>query len=604
MLFSLVAVVTAQQPVDKIALVQGEATSQGLALRFSDRVYGETQIYRRQLGTISEWEDEELVADLGQESRWFDTEIEPGNRWEYFIERDGDVKGFLAGAIDGEVLDNPGKIALVIEESVLGPLEPEIEQLRTDLIAEGWSVVSFEVAKTDSVVDVKALLQGEPDLVSAMLIGHVPVPYSGAINPDGHSDHYGAWPADTFYGDLSEQWTDETRDVSSGSRAQNHNTPGDGKFDQNNIPSDVDLEVGRIDMFDLPAFEESEVELLRRYFERNHAWRTGQIDAEPAVVIDDNFGTYAPGSYSAWLLSSVVGRENLEEGDFLETLTESPYLFGFGSGAGNYSRAQGVAKTQQFAEMEIKGVFLMLFGSYFGDFDSTDNLLRASIAGEGNALTAVWAGRPVHRHHAMGIGHTVGFAVRHTQNAREMMVSNYNTRKVHVALLGDPTLRAFPFQSGGPVSAVSDGEQGEVALSWEVSSATDVVGYHVYRSDSEDGPFVRITVDPTPENMYQDRVEAEGQWWWMVRAIRVEETASGSFFNPSAGQIASLEVTIEPVDTSSYLDTGEAGSTDTGHEEPEENSSCACSNQGPLDHKLGMGFMAILISLGSRRRRK
>lgn len=601
MLFALVAVVAAQQPVDQIALVQGEATSQGFALRFSDRPYGQTQIYRRQLGTISEWEDEEMVADLGQESRWFDTDIDPGERWEYFVERDGEVRGFLAGAMEGEVLDEPGKIALVIEESVLAALQPEIDQLRTDLVAEGWSVVSFEVAKTDSVVDVKALLQGESDLVSAMLIGHVPVPYSGVINPDGHSDHYGAWAADTFYGDLSDKWTDETKNVTSASRVQNHNTPGDGKFDQNNIPSDVDLEIGRIDMFDLPAFEESEIELLRRYFERNHAWRTGQVSAVPAVVVDDNFGTYAPASYSAWLLSPVVGRDNLEEGDFLETLTVSPYLFGFGSGAGSYSTAQGVAGTQDFAELETKGVFLMLFGSYFGDFDSTNNLLRASIAGQGNALTAVWAGRPVHRHHAMGIGHSVGFAVRHTQNTREMMVSNYNTRKVHIALLGDPTLRAFPVPPGGAVSASPSGGQGGVALSWKASAATDIVGYHVYRSESETGPFARVTAEARPENSFQDTVETDGLWWWMVRAIRLEETASGSFYNPSAGQFVSLEVTIGTVDTNSASDTGEPGSNDPG--DLDKNSSCACSQQGPLDARFGIWSLAVLITFGSQRRR-
>mgnify|MGYP000013517969 CR=1 FL=1 len=28
------------------------------------------------------------------------------------------------------------------------------------------------------------------------------MPYSGNIYPDGHTDHRGAWPADTYYGDI------------------------------------------------------------------------------------------------------------------------------------------------------------------------------------------------------------------------------------------------------------------------------------------------------------------------------------------------------------------------------------------------------------------
>ena len=39
--------------------------------------------------------------------------------------------------------------------------------------------------------------------------GHVPVPYSGDIVPDGHMpDHVGAWPCDGFYGDMDGTWTD------------------------------------------------------------------------------------------------------------------------------------------------------------------------------------------------------------------------------------------------------------------------------------------------------------------------------------------------------------------------------------------------------------
>jgi hypothetical protein len=481
-------------------------------------------------------------------------------------------------------------------------LQPELEQLSTDLVAEGWSVVQFSVAQTDSVVDVKGLLQGEADLQAALLIGHVPVPYSGVIAPDGHGGHYGAWPADTYYGDLSDEWTDATRTDTSASRSQNHNIPGDGKFDQNNIPSDVELQIGRVDMFDLPTFEQSEVALLQRYFARNHAWRTGQVSANPAVVIDDNFGTYAPASYSAWLLSPVVGRDNLVEGDFFETLVNSPYLFGFGSGGGSYTRCNGVGNTQDFAEEVLQGVFLMLFGSYFGDFDSTDNLLRASIAGEGNALTVVWAGRPVHRHQALGIGETIGFAVRNTQNAWDMLVNNYNTRKVHVALLGDPTLRAFPVRRVAELGAVSAGPQGQVALSWSASEDAEVRGVHVYRSTSASGPFTRISTEIVVENTYVDAVETAGDWWWMVRAVKLQETASGSFFNPSAGLLVGLTVEFEAVDTAN-TDTGDSGGEagDTGTGQVDEAAGCRCASQRS-SRLSGLSFFLAILGLGYRRR--
>jgi len=599
LVLGLLPLVLAQEPVDQIALLQAEATSQGLAIRFSDRLYAETQVYRRALGSGVKWEDAERVADLGQESRWFDANISVGERWEYFVVRNQTVKGFVAGGIEADLLDEPGKIALVVEEGVGAELQPELQQLTYDLVAEGWSVVQFSVAQTDSVVDVKALLQGEADLEAALLIGHVPVPYSGVMAPDGHSNHYGAWPADTYYGDLSNQWTDETQSNTSAGRSQNHNIPGDGKFDQNNIPSDVDLQIGRVDMFDLPAFEETEAQLLQRYFARNHAWRTGQVSAIPAAVIDDNFGIYAPGSYSAWLLSPVVGRDNLEEGDFWETLGVSPYLFGFGSGAGSYTRCDGVGKTQDFADEVLQGVFLMLFGSYFGDFDNTDNFLRAAIAGEGNALSVVWGGRPVHRHHALGIGETIGYAVRDTQNASEMMVNNYYTRKVHVALLGDPTLRAFPLRPVTEVTAESEGPQGQVVLRWNASEDSEVLGGHVYRSDSEGGPFARVSAAIVEENTFSDRVESEGDWWWMIRAVKLQETASGSFYNPSAGVTVGLEVVFEAVDSAAG-DSG-GGTEDTGVVETTDSSGCACASQAPHQPK-GLWVFLGLVGLIHRRR--
>ncbi len=598
LLFCLLPLVFAQEPVDQIALLQAEATSQGIAIRFSDRLFAETQVYRRSLGAGEKWEDAEMVADLGQESRWFDSNISVGERWEYFVVRNQTAKGFVAGGIEADLLDEPGKIAVVVEEGVGAELQPELQQLTSDLVAEGWSVVQFSVAQTDSVVDVKALLQGEDDLEAALLIGHVPVPYSGLMAPDGHISHYGAWSADTYYGDLSNQWTDETQSNTSASRSQNHNIPGDGKFDQNNIPSDVDLQIGRVDMFDLPAFEETEVQLLQRYFARNHAWRMGQVSAIPAAVIDDNFGTYAPGSYSAWLLSPVVGRDNLEEGDFWETLAAEPYLFGFGSGAGSYSHCDGVGKTQDFADEVLQGVFLMLFGSYFGDFDSTDNFLRAAIAGEGNALSVVWGGRPVHRHHALGIGETIGYAVRDTQNAWEMMVNNSNTRKVHVALLGDPTLRAFPLQPVSEVKADSDGPQGQVAISWNDSADSEVLGVHVYRSASEEGPYTRVSNAIVEENTFTDSVELEGDWWWMVRAIKLQETASGSFYNPSAGVAVSLEVVFEPVDSAAG-DSGGGGEGDTGDSGEKDSTGCGCASQSQSG---GLWMFLGLIGLVHRRR--
>ena len=48
---------------------------------------------------------------------------------------------------------------------------------------------------------IKAQYNADPANTKAVfLFGHVPVPYSGDIVPDGHyADHQGAWPCDGYY---------------------------------------------------------------------------------------------------------------------------------------------------------------------------------------------------------------------------------------------------------------------------------------------------------------------------------------------------------------------------------------------------------------------
>src|SRR6185436_10386329 len=83
--------------------------------------------------------------------------------------------------------------------------------------------------------------------------------YSGQINPDFHADHLGAWPADAYYGDMDGNWTDnsvnytQTLNTDPVDAARLTNRPGDGKFDQNQFPSAIELEVGRVDLSNMPG---------------------------------------------------------------------------------------------------------------------------------------------------------------------------------------------------------------------------------------------------------------------------------------------------------------------------------------------------------------
>jgi len=176
-------------------------------------------------------------------------------------------------------------------------------------------------------------------------------------------------------------------------------------------------------------------------------------------------------------------------------------------------------------------VFTILFGSYFGDWDSRDNLLRAPLAAESHGLVSMWAGRPHWYLHPMGLGETIGRAARITQNNRGLYVPTGSfPHGVHIALMGDPTLRLH--RVAPPSGLTRKVQAGELRLDWQPSADADVT-YHVYGAPDEKSPFTRLTETPIRETRYVRRGDAPAVL--MVRALRLESGASGSYVNASQG---------------------------------------------------------------------
>ena len=79
------------------------------------------------------------------------------------------------------------------------------------------------------------------------------------------------------------------------------------------------------------------------------------------------------------------------------------------------------------------------------------------------------------------------------------------------------------------LAAATDGV-GAIRLTWIASPEPDVVGYLVYRSESADGPFVRINVNPVLNTSYADDGLGPGDpYWYEVRAV----DAAGNPSDPS-----------------------------------------------------------------------
>ena len=198
------------------------------------------------------------------------------------------------------MIESRGKIILLVDSLYATELANELSRLQQDLVGDGWTVLRRDVARTESPDNIKGIIHSYYDadpagVRSVFLFGHIPVPYSGNFNPDGHPDHQGAWPADVYYGDMDGTWTDNSVSNTSAQRQANWNVPGDGKFDQSELPSDVELEVGRVDLSNMTCFSNKnparyEKDLLRQYLNKDHNFRHGLMAVQRRGLICDNWG--------------------------------------------------------------------------------------------------------------------------------------------------------------------------------------------------------------------------------------------------------------------------------------------------------------------------
>jgi hypothetical protein len=424
-----------------------------------------------------------------------------------------------------------------------------------------WSARSNELARLKGLI--QADYDADPARVTAVfLFGHLPVPYSGNLDPDGHTDHEGAWPADAYYADMNGVWRDSFVVSTNASDARNWNVPGDGKFDQTGLPWGSDLEVGRVDFADLPAFPQSESELLRQYLGKDHNFRHGLLSVQRRGLIDDNLGVYHYGTIgveafavNGWYnFSPFFGPTNIDTGGWLSVPPGQTYLWGYGCGPGTYTSASGVASSSDFVTNDTPIVFTMLFGSYFGDWDSQNNLMRAQLAIPTYTLACAWAGRPYWYFHHMGLGETIGFSTRVSQNNDYNYGHSLAMYQVHVALMGDPALRMHPVVPPSALLVVTDGSGG-VSLTWNPSPDT-VVGYYVYSAPTAAGPFTRLTTNWLTGTSFTDASGSTNVY--MVRAIKLEQTPSGSYYNPSQGIFQSLDGTAGAPQIQLYQPTNNA----------------------------------------------
>ena len=493
-----------------------------------------------------------LVSSLtGTATQYVDNAISSGTHYEYRLIRNGTNYtgyGYINSGINVPVVEDRGRLILLIDLTDSLNLSFELNRLEDDLEGDGWRVVKRYVDPTWPVTRVKdsvvKIYNADPATTRTLfLFGHIPVPYSGNFGPDGHPNHQGAWPADAYYGELNGIWTDLSVTSTTLSPARTQNVPGDGKFDQSFLPSPMELQVGRVDLWGMTSFTLTETQLLKNYLDKDHAYRKKTLVVSDLAIVDDNFGymsgeVFAASGYKNF--GPFVTPTNVSAASYFTALAGPViYKWSYGCGPGSYNSAGGIGTTSNFAAANLQGIFTMLFGSYFGDWDNPDNFLRAPLC-QGTMLTNAWAGRPQWMFHHMGMGENIGYSTMLTQNNTTTYFpspypANYGLfNTVHIALMGDPTLRN---NSVAPVANVVATAYGyNCQITWSASNEANVIGYNIYRKKDTASSYTRINPNPLTTLSFTDYCRpSQGIYKYMVRTLKLEDTPSGTYFNMSEG---------------------------------------------------------------------
>lgn len=533
---------------------------------------------------------------LGNRDSSFNDTIVTGNAYEYMVEKDNGpdgvpIYGFLYASHKLAATASRGKIILIVDSTNKSFLDNEMRTYRNDLIGDGWKTIIKWVSPNTTVPQIKSYIVSQYNLdpsnvKSVVLIGDIAVPYSGNYEhytiypPDGHTrvagygpSHEGAWPTDLYYGSMSPTvWKDSLITNTFGVRPANRNVPNDGKFDVTELPNLLQLQVGRIDLSNMTLFKNDvpdtshiERELLKRYFIKNHAFKHKLVTIKERCLLDDNFGvlTGGPGnehfgSASYRNMAPLIADSVVKNLDYLTELNTKDYLWSFGFGNGSYLNCSGVATTAQLASpsQSIKSVFTGFMGSFFGDWDTANNFLRAPLAAKGNVLNSFWTGRPHWYFHHMAMGETIGFSAMRSQNNYDSFWTpivgwtiplypvtyfTYNSFQVHSSLMGDPAVRLQPFDPIHNLLARQDSCNLTFKLTWSASLDTAVHSYYIYRSKHIDSSFTQIGT--TSNLFWKDNSPLTGDNVYMVRGLKLQVSGSGTYYNLSQGIFDTISTT-------------------------------------------------------------
>ena len=323
----------------------------------------------------------------------------------------------------------------------------------------------------------------------------------------------------------------------------------------------MELQIGRVDFIDMPAFAETEIAIMKRYLNKDHDFRMKKNAPQERGFIDDKFGAFGGEAFAASgykAFAPMFGDKKIGTGNYLDSCKKNSYLFSYACSGGQPNGFINYIFTDSFVTDSLPTVFNMFFGSYFGDWGFQNDFLRAPLASKGWQLTNCWSGRPHWIMHQMALGENIGYCARlssydvdlylrnnldymYMPSMKNVVLGKYQGALRNISLMGDPTLRMHIVSPPGAVTITNTSDSAKassiISLSW-APGGQSVLGYNIYRARNIDSPFVRINNAIVSGTTFTDSTSHHGANYYMVRAVVLQTSASGSYYNMSEGSFS------------------------------------------------------------------
>ena len=541
----------------------------------------------RRVFTSYNWESVALDLPAGT-GHWIDNDVMLGEVWEYQVRRKNtwsfqsnsyDAIGYTIGAVMNDNSTYKGQMILLVSNDVYINLPDKYAKLKKDLTADGWFVNELVVDRAtdwdsgakvvtikNQIVDIydNASMADKPKVL--YILGHVPLPRCGSSDvnaPDDHSQNKGARGCDVYYADIDGIFTDTATYNPSGlATPLASNIPGDFKWDQDFFPSDVEMTFGRIDFADLMDISTPEMTLIASYLDRSSSYK----HLAPGYDMGDKSAFY-------------FGYDNSNDGAFrtLPNISKPTQVYENYVGANHnewvqengpfkiYMQNRLVPEINDWKNFGMNATVYASDQSYwgFGDVPQTGvySRIRSLLGVESKCLVSLWTTTGINIFHQACLGKPLSLALRDIMNHNETNQylekppQQYDTQswwnRTHFAFYGDPTINLF--QVAPPTNLTLAEYQGNAILKWKPVNDLEVIGYHIYYSDSELGKYERITDIPIDADSSIISNYQEGSWY-MVKAIKVVTSGCGTFLHGSHGETIQASLILNTENASNPQD--------------------------------------------------